>query len=405
MAAAVLRFKGVFPARLALDCSAATRAVADVLLFVCLPLFIYTELGEERLWVLGMVVAAPSAAHWLAAPFWGRLIDRTGRQRRSILQGLAAYGLLLGMLPALGNTVAILATLALAGLGAAALNPAALAWLTLGQGRHGLVRLARWHQWEAAGYFVGSSLMGWAVVTHPAALPWLFRVTAGLLGLCLLWVARTVDDRPLPASPPVPDRFGVRRRPARSRRQLETQPEPRTSRRALPRELPLFILTAFVLWEAVAAVFGLYFTQHLQASGLFYGATLGAATLIGLLAYGPLARRSDRQSPAGLFRWAARGYTGMYLLLVAPWPWLVGCGYLIPMAAVSRTAINAAVTRQVADQRRGQALGEVEAAAAAAAALGPLLGGILADNFGLPIVPWVALSGSLLLHLLVIPKD
>lgn len=156
------------------------------------------------------------------------------------------------------------------------------------------------------------------------------------------------------------------------------------------------------MWDAVAAVFGVYFTQHLKAGAPLYGLTLGSATFIGLVAYGPLAALAGRRSPENLFQGAAWGYTAMYALLVLPAPWVVGLGYAVPMAAVCRTAVNALITRRVAEERRGRALGELEAAEAAAAAVGPLLGGLLAHHLGLPSVPQAALAGSLLLHLLAL---
>lgn len=366
-------------------------------LYVCLPLFLYTQLGEERLWAVSLVVAVPAAGRWAAASFWGRRLDRWGRQRPFMLLGLGAYGAILAVLPLLQNTYTIWLATGMAALVTSAYNPAVRAWLTLGSGGHGVRLLARWHQWETLGYFVGSTWLGWAVVARPELLPALLGAGALLCWACGLWLALAVPDRAVALARRGAGRAGP-------------------GRKIIPWPVPIFILTAFLMWDAVATVFGVYFTQHLKGSALLYGITLGGATFAGLLAYGPLAVLSGRRSPENLFQGAAWGYTAMYLLLVLRSPWLVSLGYAVPMVAVCRTAVNALLTRRVAEDQRGRALGELEAAEAAAAAVGPLLGGLLAHHLGLQTVPRAALAGSLLLHLLalhmaaakggsVVPKD
>lgn len=367
------------------------RAAADVLLYSYLPLYLDSHVGETRLWLISLVPATPALLRFIMAPYWGRRADVTGSQRPYVVMGLLAYSMLLLLLPLLASTGSVILLIAGLAIPFSAFNPVVRTWLTLRQPKHGLHRLARWHQWEALGYFVTAGAVGWLAMDDMVSLPEFMRIIAVALAICALLVALYVKDLPVAASKGrVPQQ---RRLPRRSWIR---------GKKVLPLGLLAFLLVSSLGWEAVVNMFGLYFTKEVGGPMHLYGAVVSAATLVSAISYGVLANYGQRHGYQTLLKQGAWGYTGMYALMAYPSPWTVGLAYLIPMSTFVRTALNVFITERVAESQRGVAMGTIESLEAGSILVGALAGGLLADRFGLAILPLAALGSTVLLHLFVL---
>jgi len=368
------------------------RATADMLLYAYLPLRLYYYLGETRLWVIGLFMGIPSFVRLLAAPLWGKWSDRLGRQRVFVVTGLLAYALLLLFLPRYADPLVAIAFTSLMAVPFAAFNPVSRVCILLRCPRERVQRLARWHQWEAAGYLVSSVVVGWSVNQGHLALTEFLTLLGILLCLGACLIAITLRDMPIRLS---------------FRKMGHPQPmSPSSSRLALGMMgvLPLtalaYLLTSSTTWEVVATTFGLYFTGFLGGSIRLYGFLIGTSTFVSILAYGVLAGFCERHGYPRTLQIAAWGYTAMYLLMSYPSIRTVGFAYMLPMSTVVRSAMNVMVSSQIPEKKRGEAMGLVDSVEAFSTAWGAVLGGLIAHRQGLEYIPKVAVAGSLLLHML-----
>ncbi len=369
------------------------RATADMLLYAYLPLHSYYCLGETRLWVIGLFVGMPSFVRLLLAPLWGKWADRLEKQQVFIVVGLLAYALLLLLLPRHSDPFVAIIFVSLMAIPFAAFNPVSRVWLLLSCPRKKVHRLASWHQWEAAGYLVSSVVVGWSVNKGYLALTdFLTLVGILLLGSTCL-IGLTLRD--------LPTRSSYRK----TGHPKSLSPSSRHLALGMVGLLPLtalaYLFTSSTTWEVVATTFGLYFIGFLGGSVRLYGLLIGASTFVSILAYGSLAGFCERYGYRKAFQVAAWGYTAMYLLMSYPSVRIVGCAYLLPMSTVVRSAMNALVSHQVPERKRGEAIGLVDSVEACSTAWGAVLGGLIAHRQGLGYIPKVAVAGSILLHLLV----
>lgn len=359
------------------------------MLFSYLPLYLSSHVGESRYWLISLVPATPALIRFVMAPHWGRQADAVGSQRSFVVMGLLAYSALLALLPLMAHTESIVLLIALLAIAFSAFNPVIRSWLTLQQPQKGLQRLARWHQWEACGYFVTAGLVGWLAMDEVSALVPLMRWIAAALSACALLVM--FFTREMPTAVAVGELPTKRRSHRRwtwggGRKML------------LPLSLLAFLLVSSLGWEAVANMFGLYFTKEIGGPLHIYGAIISASTLVSLVTYGLLAEFGKKRGYRSLLRLSAWGYTCMYALMALRSPWTVALAYLIPMSTLVHTACNVFITEYVPESQRGTAMGRVESVESSTILIGALAGGLLADFFGLYAVPLAALASSALLH-------
>ncbi|MBX6377259.1 MAG: hypothetical protein IRY95_01800, partial [Clostridia bacterium] len=232
--------------------------------------------------------------------------------------------------------------------------------------------LAAWYRWEAAGYLAGG--LGLAAA---AARPWgpglLLQGEAIALGLAAAVVAVAVHDLPpLTVSPG------------------------RTAGADPPLVgAAIFCFAASALWETVALVFGIYWTEHLGGSVSGYGLIISSSTLAGIAAYWPLTAWGPRLGPNGLFRLAAAGYAGSFLSMSAAWAPAAAVAYAVPVSAALHAGAGLAAAEGTGAAARNRGMGVVEAAEALGACVGSLAGGLTADALGPVWVPRLAALAAL----------
>ena len=367
------------------------RASADVLLYAYLPLYFLNNLGETRLWIIGLLVGVPSLVRLGVAPLWGKYVDRVGRQGFFFTGGLLAYAIFFFLLPRFSSPMQVVRAAAFAAVFTSVFNPASRAWLLYGGPEQGLRRLASWHQWEAAGYLVSSVTIGWVVNNGYLDLAEIPLLLSMLLGIGAIAIGLFL--------PSIPTGSGAERRKRGQQTSSHLREIPGGAD-LLPYAALVYLLASSFTWEIVATTFGMYFIGMLGGSMRLYGLLMGTSTFVSVVAYGLLAGFCQKRGYYRVFQIAAWGYTAMYLLMVYPSVPTVSCGYLLPMNTVVRTAMNGLVANQVPEIYHGEAMGLMDSVEAGSLAWGDILGGLIAHGQGLAFMPKIALAGSVLLHIL-----
>jgi MFS family permease len=136
---------------------------------------------------LGIVVAAWPAARLLGEPLFGLLADRWGRRKPFMVAGLAAAGLFMALPLVVGGLVAFVACRALAGLAAAAYDPAARGTLVGAGGTREGELFGVYGAVQTAGLLVGPAVGGaTAALTGDPASAFLVAAAAALIAAAAL---------------------------------------------------------------------------------------------------------------------------------------------------------------------------------------------------------------------------
>lgn len=325
-------------------------------------------------WLSALVYAGPQLTAMLATPLWGRLGDRTGH-KPMVVRALLALVLCQALAALATQAWQVLAIRALQG-GLAGFIAATQAYaLVLCTPDVSGRQLARLQTATATGSLAGPVLGGWLYDTAGfAALCW---AAALLCGLCLLASLTLPTDAPRGEHP----RGGL----------LQV---------ASPLNQPLFlgVLGIIVMIQAAKQMpqpfFALYLDQVLAAPAWLTGLCY-AASAAGLALSAPFwGRFFDRRDNAGTLRllelvaWCS-ALTLVASALSAHWigllasrlVWGVWLGALLPLS-------YALISRTVAEDRHGLALGLGNSAAKLGALLGSVLGAAGMAITGLSLAFW-----------------
>lgn len=170
-----------------------------------LPFVLARALGEGAraavAWHTGLLTGVYMLALFLFAPLWGYVSDRIGR-RAVILFGLAGFSGAMLWFPLARGLVFVYGARALAGVFAAAVLPAVLAWVSdVGTSRTRAQAFAWLSAASALGFLFGPALSGWLasieVVAQDDALALPFYAAAALGGMVWLAAYRFLPERAL----------------------------------------------------------------------------------------------------------------------------------------------------------------------------------------------------------------
>lgn len=359
------------------------------------PLYMREVLGQSSLSVAALTIGLASFVGFIMAGVWGRLGDRTGNTTSLIAVGLAVAAGSLFLLPAVENAgVFVLLTVLVAG-GMAACAPLGVAWLTLREPNAPGVAAARFYRSRTIGWAIGSYGTGYIVqMLEVQGLSIAFRIAAlGALGVAL-WLttlSMSVHRRAVQAPSGAGSEIAEPELPAHS---------DAAWRQPLVLAVAIAVLLGFGGNEAFFALMGPYFTEYLHGSAAWVGFAVGTASLVGVLVIGLVGRLADKRGPGIAFAVGSFGYTvifGLMSVLRYPLPTIIL--FAVPLYPFVATGVTGLMVRYLPAQQRGEAIGIYEGSAALAAALGSVLGGALADMYGIAVAPVIAfamaLAGSL----------
>lgn len=349
-----------------------------------LPLYVRHSLGEARFVTVGAVVAVPAFGTILASNFWGGLSDVSGRLKPFILVGLAGYVAALAGLPFLRAGWAVLVWVGLASLLYGTLAPSLKSYVTLARPYSREHALAYLLMSQSIGWFLGSFL-GSRVLERSIGpgLRIALWIGAGLLAAHALVIATRLRDRghiPAPAAAPArPWLSGL----------LADLASLYENRKLLGVCVLAFFLVAgnYIMW----GFFTVFFVDHLHASVRMLGLALAASSLLGIVVLpfvGPLVRRFGGH-------WILAAGTSLYLVMyvgmaLARSPVAAAFVFALPLYGMVNVSTNTLVSRYSPSSQRGGGLGVLNGTYASATIVGPLVGGLLADRFGLGVIPWIS---------------
>jgi predicted MFS family arabinose efflux permease len=152
-----------------------------------------------------------------------------------------------------------------------------------------------------------------------------------------------------------------------------------------------FLLYAgnFVVW----GFFSIYFVEHLGASVRMLRYSLAASALCGIVMYvfvGPIVKRFGARATliAGIASYGAM-YLAMGLMQSRLATALI---FALPLYGLTNVSANTLATEYSSESQRGGGLGVLNGTIALSTMTGPLIGGALADRWGLSVIPWVAFA-------------
>ncbi|MFZ5432375.1 MAG: MFS transporter [Calditrichota bacterium] len=328
--------------------------------------------------VVGLLTMSYSLMQFIFAPLWGRVSDRVGR-RPIILLGLAgAAGAFLVFGLAKSLTMLFVGR-TLAGLLSSASLPTAQAYIadsTTPENRArgmGLIGAA-----FGLGFIFGPAVGG-LLTKYGYGVPAL--VAAGLAALNFIW-----------AYIRLPESLQISQRPQRQSylsltRLKETLADPRIAFLIL-----LYFLVVFAFSE-MESTFALFSEHKLGLGAIAVGALLGEAGIISAMIQGMfIGKMTKRFGEATLAIWGTL-LMGIGFLLTTRVHSITGMILVLPLyalgSALTHPTLTALISRSVAEDRQGGALGISQGFSALARVLGPLFGTWIFQVFS-PTAPYFA---------------
>ncbi|HEU4333375.1 MAG TPA: MFS transporter, partial [Candidatus Eisenbacteria bacterium] len=145
----------------------------------------------------------------------------------------------------------------------------------------------------------------------------------------------------------------------------------------------------FVMW----GFFTVYFVEHLGAGVRMLRFTLGLSALAGIGMYllvGPLVKRFGARTILAV---GTTLYAAMYFSMATlQSPLATAIIFVVPLFGLTNVAANTLATEYSSAAQRGGGLGVLNGTFALSTIAGPMLGGALADRWGLSVIPWTALG-------------
>jgi MFS family permease len=363
--------------------SAFLEGVSLTLIQGYLPLYVRESLGETRLLTVGLVVVVPAIGTMIASNFWGGLSDVSGKLKPLILVAIAGYAVALAGAPLFTQGSSVLLFVGAAALFFGALAPLLKAYATLHRPDRPQHALAWVLMAQSVGWLLGS-LEGGRLMEGGigGGLKTAFWLASALVAVHFVLTLFLLREQPRPPAAP-------RARVGWFAGVMEDLVALYENPRLLRLCLVAFFLYAgnYVVW----GFFSIYFVEHLGAGVRMLRYTLAGAALLGFLMYlavGPLVKRFGARVTltAGIV-----AYGGMYLAMGTMQSEVATAViFIIPLYGLTNVSANALAAEYSSVSQRGGGLGVLSGTVALSTIAGPMIGGVLADRWGLGVIPWVA---------------
>lgn len=363
--------------------SAFLEGVALTLIQGYLPLYVRESLGETRFLTVGLVVVVPAIGTVIASNFWGGLSDVSGKLKPLILVSLAGYAVALAGAPLFVRGTSVLLFVGAAALFYGCLAPLLKAYATLhrpDRPQHALawVLMAQSTGW-LAGSLEGGRLMEGGIGGGLRTAFWLASALVVVHFFLVLFLLRETPRPPAAPRAKVGWFAGVM--------------EDLAALYENPRLLTLCVVSFFlyagnyVVW----GFFSIYFVEHLGAGMRLLRYTLAASAVLGVVMYlfvGPLVKRFG---PRVVLVAGIVCYGGMYFSMGTMQNAVAtAIIFMVPLYGLTNVSANTLAAEYSSVSQRGGGLGVLGGTIALSTIAGPMLGGALADRWGLAVIPWVA---------------
>ncbi len=336
--------------------------------------------------LISLVSLIPAVETIAFSPFWGGILDKTGKGHNILLLSFIAQAVGFSIFPLLNNPEGFVVVVSLIGLFSSSFIPVYAAMATVASPQYG----------RAIGRFWVAASLGYASVTLLGGFLYqYFQVNyLFLLGAlyafsgCLVILFAPSNALTLTKSLERPRGYwGLLRQ----------------------RNIALLcLLSVAVLVSASAfnSFFTVYLVNILNGSKLVAGSAATATTILGALAYRYVGPLNDKIGRKPVFLMGAAGYAAYYTILyfvtnIA----IVTVLWVLPIYPLAQSASAALMSDYTSTADRGKGLGLLESALSLGGGLGPLAGGLIADAaqlqavivFSLAIAVATVVSSQLLL--------
>jgi len=336
--------------------------------------------------LISLVPLVPAVETIALSPFWGGILDKTGKSHNILLLSFLAEAVGFSTFPLLSNPEGLVIVVSLIGLFSSSFIPVYAAMATVASPQYG----------RAIGRFWVSASLGYASVTllggflyQYLQVNYLFILGAiyAFSGFLVILFA-PIDALTLTKSLERPRGYwGLLRQ----------------------RKIALLcLLSVAVLVSASAfnSFFTVYLVNILNGSKLVAGLAATATTILGALAYRYVGPLNDRIGRKPVFLFGAAGYAAYYTILYFVTNiTVVTILWVLPIYPLAQSASAAFMSDYTSTADRGKGLGLLESALSLGGGLGPLAGGLIADAaqlqavivFSLAIALATVVSSQLLL--------
>jgi len=336
--------------------------------------------------LISLVSLVPAVETIAFSPFWGGILDKTGKSHNILLLSFLAEAVGFSTFPLLSNPEGLVIVVSLIGLFSSSFIPVYAAMATVASPQYG----------RAIGRFWVSASLGYASVTllggflyQYLQVNYLFILGAiyAFSGFLVILFAPS-DALTLTKSLERPRGYwGLLRQ----------------------RKIALLcLLSVAVLVSASAfnSFFTVYLVNILNGSKLVAGLAATATTILGALAYRYVGPLNDRIGRKPVFLFGAAGYAAYYTILYFVTNiTVVTILWVLPIYPLAQSASAAFMSDYTSTADRGKGLGLLESALSLGGGLGPLAGGLIADAaqlqavivFSLAIALATAVASQLLL--------
>jgi len=350
-----------------------------------LPLYVRRAMGAPSYLTVALVVAAPAAGTVIASNVWGGISDVSGRLRPVILVGLFGYALALGLIPAVHQGFEIPLVAGAASMLYGTLAPSLKAYVTLRRPDRKEFSIAFVLMAQSAGWLMGSFGAGQL----------LERGIGPGLRLALWTVCALMATHTIVCAFALPDQ---RRDPLPVRDHPNWVAKVRADLASLyenPALLRLCVLAFLVIAGnyIVWGFFSVYLVEHLGASIHTLQIALVVSAMLGIVSFLYVGHLIRRFGGRAILATGVTLYVLMYTgIATARQPIVAAAFFTLPLFSLVNVSANTLASQLSTTAQRGGGLGVLNGTYALATIAGPVTAGLLADRFGLGVVPWLALG-------------
>jgi MFS transporter, PPP family, 3-phenylpropionic acid transporter len=343
------------------------------------------SLGASYL-LISLISLIPAVETVALSPFWGGILDRTGKSHNILLVSFLAQAVGFAIFPLLNSPAGFVIDVSLISLFSSSFIPVYAAMATIASPQYG----------RAIGRFWVSASLGYASITLVGGFLYQY------LSVDFLFI--------LGAAYAVAGCLIIFFAPSNSLTVTRSLDRPRGYWGLLrQRNIALLCLLSVAVLVSASAFnnfFTVYLVDVLNGSRLVAGFAATATTVLGAIAYRYVGPLNDRIGRKPVFLLGATGYAVYYTILhFVTNIVVVTVLWVLPIYPLAQSASAALMSDYTSTADRGKGLGLLESALSLGGGLGPLAGGLIADAaqlqavilFSLAIALATAVSSQLLI--------
>jgi MFS transporter, PPP family, 3-phenylpropionic acid transporter len=333
------------------------------------------SLGASYL-LISLISLIPAIETVALSPFWGGILDRTGKSHNILLVSFLAQAVGFSIFPLLNSPAGFVIDVSLISLFSSSFIPVYAAMATIASPQYGRA-IGRFWVSASLGYASITLLGGFVYQYLPVDFLFILGAIYAVAGCLIIFFA-----------------------PNNSLTVTRSLDRPRGYWGLLrQRNIALLCLLSVAVLVSASAFnnfFTVYLVDVLNGSRLVAGFAATATTVLGAIAYRYVGPLNDRIGRKPVFLLGAAGYAAYYTILhFVTNIVVVTVLWVLPIYPLAQSASAALMSDYTSTADRGKGLGLLESALSLGGGLGPLAGGLIADAAQLQVVILFSLAIAL----------